>query len=498
MTTELTEREVYLSDAVDLLENRLADAQLAIDNIGWSPLCQDLDGDEPSLQFIKDQVDLTRALVAVNPLTKRGVAVRTTYVWGKPVNFLGLEEDDSILQHPLNKKFLFSSEAHAEMEKSLATDGNFFFLASGKSGRRRKGGSRTPTGIRVPLTQITGIVTNPENPEDVWFYRREWKETRSLKTQDKQITKQRIEYFPSDLYDKDANGEPKQLQGKPVNWDSVMIEHSVNKQVGWRWGLPDVLAVIFWAKAHKEFLEDSAKLVKAYSRFAFKVTTATPLGVKAAAARVAAAPQRDAYGQQMDIGATAVQSAGSNIQAIGRTSGSVDFSAGIPLAGYVAAGLEIPLTDLLADSSLSNRAASETLSESKLASMVARQKSWVSFFDRLWAYWGKNVETSFPKIETDPTYRQVQSVMLAKSSNVFSAQEIRDLLVAAFDVKSEADLPTEEELGLMILEQKKAEEAQEKSDAEAAAAEQNKPSYGDNTNRDELAGGQNEYTHKGK
>lgn len=501
MTAELTEQAMPIADQVDMLvENRLADLQLALDDVGWKPLGSDSieDQQELALDTIKSTADMARSLAVINPLIKHGIGVRTQYIWNKGIRFKGIEETDKVLENPLNKKYLFSSEAQIEMEKCLATDGNFFFLARGKAGRRRAGGAGEATGQRIPFSQIVGIVTNPDDSEDVWFYRRKWSVTKWLKTVDREVKEEREEYYPSDLYDT-RNGKPNSIRGKKVNWDSVLIEHSVNKQVGWRYGLPDVMPVIFWAKAHKEFLEDSAKLIKAYSRYAFKATAPTPAGVKNMATKVAAQPQRGPYGDKADIGGTAVMTAGANLQPLGRTAGSVDFNAGTPLAGYVAAGLEIPLTDLLSDSSLSNRSAAETLSESKLAAMQQRQKSWGLFFERLFAFWGKSVEAWFEPIESDPTYRQVQSVMLAAASHVLSAEEVRELLVAAFHLNTDADLPTEEELGLLILEQVKAEEQQaqaveqQQNAAEQKAAEQNSPSYGDNTNRSEI--GQHAYTH---
>jgi hypothetical protein len=246
---------------------------------------------------------------------------------------------------------------------------------------------------------------------------------------------------------------------------------------------------MFWAKAHKEFLEDCAKLIKAYSRFAFKATAPTPKSVKAVAAKVATPAPRDAYGQQQDIGATAVMSPGSNLQAIGRTAGSVDFSAGLPLAGYVAAGLEVPLTDLLSDSSLSNRSAAETLTASKLAAMVSRQKSWKLFFERLFRFWGEEVEATFEEIEKENTIKRIQGVVQAAGLNVLSAQEVRDMLIDILDLQVGSKLPTEEELGLMILAQTKADE---QAAADDQAQDEMAPSYSDNSNRQD-AGGQHAY-----
>lgn len=485
MSEELKELAEVVQNQQDqiehLEESRLADIQLAIDNIGWQPLGGDLEGEELDIDSIKESADILRALGVINPLVKRGISMRIQYIWGKGVQFKGISEDDKVFKNQLNQRFMFSAEALAEAERCLATDGNFFVIASGAVGRRSARGEAKL--MRVPFKQITGIVTNPENPEDIWFYRREWTETRT-KANGTPDTKNRIAYYPSDLYREPKR--PKTIATKPVIWDAVVIEHAVNKQVGWRWGVPDAMAVMFWAKAHKEFLEDSAKLVKAYSRFAFKATAPTPNSVRAVAAKVATPATRDAHGNQQDVGATAVMSPGSNLQAIGRTSGSVDFSAGLPLAGYVAAGLEVPLTDLLSDSSLSNRSAAETLTASKLAAMVSRQKSWKLFFERLFAFWGKDVEATFEVIEDETTIKKIQGVQMAAGMNVLHAEEVRDLLIKALDLETGKGLPTEAELGLLILAQIKADEAAEK--AENNAQDQLDPSYGDNSNRDDAGG----------
>ena len=473
----------------ELVENRMADIQLAIDDIGWRPLGQDFDGEELDKDTIESASDLLRATVAVNPLVKRGVAVRTSYIWGKGVQFTGIEETNSVFTNPLNQRFMFSSEALAENERCLATDGNFFVLAKGAIRQRRAKGIGDPTIIRIPFKQITAHYCNPDNPEEIWFYRREWTE-RITRPDGTPESKERKVWYPSDLYVvPQGKRRPQTIAKVKIDWSGALIDHSVNKQVGWKWGIPDGMSVIFWAKAHKEFLEDQARLVKAYSRFAFKATAPTPKAVKAVATKVGNNPGNALpHSMREDIGGTAVVAPGGNIQAVGRTAGSVDFSAGLPLASYVAAGLEVPLTDLLSDSSLSNRSAAETLTASKLAAMVERQKSWASFFQRLFTFWGKDkVEVHFKPIETDVTYKMIQAVAQASTLNVLHAEEIREMLVEILNIETEKGLPTEEELGLLILAQQKKDEANSNANPDSS-----NPSYGDNTNRDDV--GQHEYT----
>lgn len=472
----------------ELVENRMADIQLAIDDIGWQPLGGDFGGDELPKSAIEDVSDLLRATLVMNPLVKRGIAVRTSYIWGKGVQFTGIDQKNAVFTNPLNQRFLFSSEALAENERCLATDGNFFVLARGSIRQRRSKGTSEPTVMRIPFKQITAHYCNPENPEEVWFFRREWTETVTSAEGEVKATPRKM-WYPSDSYQIPRGKRPPQtIQKIKVDWTGVLIDHSVNKQVGWKWGAPDAMSVVFWAKAHKEFLEDQARLVKSYSRFAFKATAPTPKSVKAVAAKVGSnTGNAIPHSAREDIGGTAVMAPGSNIQAVGRTSGSVDFSAGLPLASYVAAGLEVPLTDLLSDSSLSNRSAAETLTSSKLAAMVERQKSWASFFKRLFAYWGKEVDVHFERIEDDTTAKAIQAVAQASTLNVLHAEEVRDLVKNILDIDTDLDLPTEAELGLLILAQKQKAEGNSNANPDSSM-----PSYGDNSNREDV--GQHEYT----
>lgn len=502
----LQESNTALTHSVEVLQESFADAMLALDDIGWRPLGPTEDAAEIRLDTVKNISQTTRGLVAINPLIKRGIGVRTTYVWGEGVKFQGLEETDPFLTDKANKKFYFSPQAQSELEAVLATDGNLFTLVTKPGGGRRRL-SETGTAVakvtRVPMKEITGTVSNPLNKEDVWFYRREFKVVReSFRTG--QVNEEDVTvWFPAADYDVE-NGKPFSIQGKAVAWNSAIIHTAPNKQVGWKWGAPDLMSVIFWTKAYKEFLENSATLVKAYSRFAFKITAPTANGVKSAATKVAAQPVRDPLtGQQEQVGGTALMGMGTTMSTIGRTGGSVDFNAGLPLASMVAAGLDIPLTALTSDSGSSNRSAAETLEAPTLKAMKARQKLWSGFFEQLFDYVGKpNVKCIWGKIEAGDLLRNIQAITAATPLNVLHAEEVRELIRVALEIQSDKELPTEEELGLVYAgntESGKASlEMQKNPPAPAAGAptrpgntptqgakkaQSNAPSYGDNSSR---------------
>ncbi len=518
--SRLQEQNSALSNDVEVLKESFADAMLALDDVGWKPLGGDEDATEIRLETIKTIAQTTRGLVAINPLIKRGVAVRTTYIWGEGVKFEGVEDDDPILTDRTNKKFLFSPQAYAEMEACMATDGQLFTLISKAKARRAVGNTGAPKITRVPMKEITGTISDPLNKEDVWFFRREFMvESQSFATGEKSA-RSIVSWYPATDYDQ-TNGKPFNIQGKPVVWNSAILHNTANKQVGWKWGAPDLMSVIFWTKAYKEFLENSATLVKAYSRFAFKVTAQTKNGVQGASTKVAQQPTRDPFtGEVQGVGGTAVMGMGTSLSTIGRTGGSVDFSAGLPLAAMIAAGLEIPLTSLTADGGSSNRSAAETLETPTLKAMKARQQLWGGYFERLFDYLGKpNVKVIWGKIDAGDLLRQMQAIAAAIPLNVLHAEELRELTVTALEITSDKALPTEEELGLMWAGNTEMGKAALKtaqnppapvapggapkpngsgnqpkgaSSGNGKKAQSNSPSYGDNSNR--KAVGQHKYS----
>jgi hypothetical protein len=58
-----------------------------------------------------------------------------------------------------------------------------------------------------------------------------------------------------------------------VVWDAPVYHVKVGGLSDMRFGVPETYSALDWARAYKEFLEDWATIVRAYSRFAFQMTT---------------------------------------------------------------------------------------------------------------------------------------------------------------------------------------------------------------------------------
>lgn len=388
MNDTLSEEVSYLNMRVQEVEENLLAISDAFDNVGWAPLTQEQSQEMP-LKTVKKIANVARALNAANPWVKRGVNARISYVFGRGVKFDGVDGIKDELSK--NRTKLFSPQAYEELERVLATDGNAFTAIPVKE---EVGGNPT-SAFRVVLDQITGSISNPMDAEEIWYYQRTYKVVVTNRETGEQEEQEEIKWYASLPYyqklQKLGRNLPRRWNKYGVEQNYVIQHTAVNKQVGWRWGVPDILPVIYYAKAYKEYLEDNASLVKAYSRLAWQVKVPGMQAGNTASAQIMRPPSRDPLtGELNDVGGTAVGT--HEITPLPATGSGVDFSNGSPLASAIAAGLEVSAVVILSDSGASNRAAEEGLDLPTLKAMEARQAVHVERFMEIFEFWGAKVD----------------------------------------------------------------------------------------------------------
>jgi hypothetical protein len=354
-----TTRELaQLADQVELLQESLLDAQMALDESGWSKLGET---EVMSRETLRKNAQLARVMALADPLIRRGVNLRIAYVWGQGVTVAAKQEDQAeqdvnavvqaFLDDPANKATWTSGQAREELERRLATDGNAFhaLVTSPLTGRVQ---------VRlIPFDQVDERITNPDDGADVWFYRRTYT-TKVVEAGYSGQTRTRREtrtvYYPAVGYYPATR--PRSIDGRDVRWDSPVVHTVVNRPDGSDWGVGDLFAALPWAKGYKLFLQDWAGLVHALSRLAFKATAKGRNAPKIRAS-LAAAPEDG-------IGGTVTLGEGQSIEAIGKSGATIDSNSGRPLAAMVAAGIDVPVTMLLSDPGITGaRATAETLDQ---------------------------------------------------------------------------------------------------------------------------------------
>lgn len=429
---EISHRLSSLSLHMERVDEALADRVLALDAAGWKALSGfDEDSAGLSLATLHKIISDLQDMASTHPLFVRGAQLRHAYVFGRGIRVSGLSpRAQKAFDNPVNKDVLFSVRAFETMNLAEFTDGNFVVMRD----------TKTDVFTSIPLSQITGVVTDPDDSSKIRYLRRQW----TAGGED------RVLWIPTAKFKNTVVGPGKRGKGisktikapesdkrEIVAQDKVAYVHSTRRQTGWTWGFPISFAAKVFALTYTDYLTDNAKLVKALSKFAWAVTQQTQSGANRAATQMTAP----------GIGATAVLGGNNSLQSVGAPSSNVDFNKGQPLAALVATAFGVPVIALLSSPGATGGSygAATTLDLPTTKGMSATQDAWKAFFEEIYLDMGsdpKELKVSFPAIETDPPYRQIQAITQAKEFGLLHQDEAREASLEVLDVpKNHEELP---------------------------------------------------------
>lgn len=413
----------------DLFEQLDARA-LKVEDIGWK-LITGLEPDEnsgPTLDMVREISDKLRPMAADSPWPKRGAQLRHSYVFGAGMKFQGLgPQAANIINTPHNRAVLFSVDAYESNNLALFTDGNFIVL---KNTRHKF--------IAVPVSQITGVITDPDDSSTIRFLKRTWNSN----------GEEREVWYPLARYKKEPGVRiPKSIaptgsgQRVPVSQDHVAYIKKTNAQTGWTFGAPDSLAGFVWVKAYEGYLKDNTTLFHALAQFAWSLTSKTKNGANNAAAQVL----------RPGVGGTAVSAEGNTLGSVGVPSAQVNMNNGQPLIAAAAASYGVPTIALLSSPGATGGSygAATTLDQPTLRGFEAVQDSWVTFYEEILRDLPNSPQATveFPAIESDPTHKQITSIATAIELGLIWDDEGRAAVLDLLDVdKMHGGLPPKPEI----------------------------------------------------
>jgi hypothetical protein len=354
------------------LNESMAQMQLAMEDMGWEKLTNQF-AQEFTRDGLKRAAELSRMMAIANPLIKRGLAIRASYVHGQGVGITargdgneGAQDVNAVVQDFLdddtNRAALTGHQAKLRLETSIGTDGNIF-IALFTNPLVGKVQART-----LPFDEITDKVTLPGDRMVTMYYRRDWTENGSPHTA----------YYP-DIRWRPNTRSKVWTDGQnryEIKWDSPVYHLQDNGLDGWKFGIGDAYAALPWARAYKEFLEDWVLLIKALSRIAFQMSKSkTPLSQQSRSAL-----------QNMSAGST-VNTGEQKIEAVPKTGATIDSESGRPVATMAAAALGVPVTTLMADPGQTGaRAVAETLNQPTMLEFKGRQELWTEALRAILGY----------------------------------------------------------------------------------------------------------------
>jgi len=260
----------------EIFRERIAELEFALEDADWLRLSAENDK-EFSRQGIDNINKLARLSWLKNPLIRRAVLTQANYVFGQGLNMNSENEQvdlviQKFLDDPKNKVELTD---HAELmikEQELQLFSNIFFVffTDRKTGRVRV---RT-----IPVYEIREIICDPEDNKTPLFYKRVYTPQEfNPQTGETKPGSERTVYYRDW-----RNSKTVMNIGRDKTQDASIYHVKVNALTDMKFGVSEVYSALDWSAAHKGFLEDWTTIVKAYARFAWKLTSKSRSGMAAA------------------------------------------------------------------------------------------------------------------------------------------------------------------------------------------------------------------------
>lgn len=420
----LSEKIEGLTNENEYLQESLADVRAMMDyeDRGWQAIFGFQTGDKTEgleLDEVKSISEKARTKVAAASLEKRASDLHGGFVFGNGIEIDGTERDPTakgrppaeikFYEDPINQESLFSDGAHKELQRARFTDGNVIVFCDTRRKKVR----------RIPIYEISGIVTNPDHPEEITAWLRTW----THHTADgKTVQKQAWAYT-----NRHSGPRAKSIQVGdkkiPVLEGITAVDLRANRQVGWTYGVPDATAGMMWTEAYGQVLRYGQIVNESLAKVVYKVVSKTQKSASTVGVKL----------KSTGAGGAAVVGEGQDIQLVNSTQRSFDFTAARPLAAMAATAWNISNIDLLADSSAagSSYGAASTLTAGIQNAMKGMQQDWTQFYaDIFYAMGFGRPNIRWAPMEEPDAYRKAQELTLysVALSDVEYRREVLDRL----------------------------------------------------------------------
>lgn len=408
-------------------------AMMAYEDRGWSAILGMNSGDREnglSLDEVKLVAEKASTQVAAGALPKRAADLHFGFIFGNGVEFEGVERERGkkgaptgsvrFFEDSVNQESIFSGAAKHELQYERFTTGNVlaFCNTSSKSVRR------------VPITEITNVMVNPDHPDEIWAYLRTWTHVNLNGESEERKAWAYTNRFPN------TKKNPRQASIKTGNKliktlpDVTVVDLRANRQVGWTFGVPDAVSGLHWTQAYGEVLRYGQIVNETLAKVVYKVVQTTRKGAADTGVKLG----------KGGPGQAAVLGQGQDIQMVNASQSSFNFAAARPLAAMAAAAWNISVIDLLADSSAagSSYGSAQALTAGIQNAMNGMREEWSQFYADIFEVMGLGRPAiSWPPMEKPDSYRMAQELTLY--SIALTDEEYREEVLDRLDITGNSE-----------------------------------------------------------
>ena len=250
-----------------LSRGAFGDIEFALQNIEWRR-----EINQSWLEFsrwgIQQVMLIARLYYIKNPICRRLIDIAACYVFGRGVELSSPDEDaNSVLKDFLRRnKQTLGQIALAGHERSKFTDGNLFFVFFPDSENTGEVNIRT-----IDATEIMDIVTDPDDADTPWYYRRCWTQRQFDPNTGTMAQASAERWYPALRFNPTV--KPQAINGIPVMWNNPIHHRRCGAIAKWNFGCPLIYPALDWARESRKYLEACASVMQALNQIALKFQT---------------------------------------------------------------------------------------------------------------------------------------------------------------------------------------------------------------------------------
>jgi len=347
--------DMVFREAYQSIENALK-----LESVGWGTQAGVVSHNVLTADERRIAVTRSRTYATKDPLGKQAIRLWTDYTFGTGMSWSSEDERttevlEAFWGAPENKSVLSASGQRKCSDKVLIDGEIFFAIFLGPDG---KATIRT-----IDPTEITEIITNEDDVEDVRYYKREWYTPQN---------KSKTGYYRSVSNQKDKDTLDA-AGGSRSSTEDALIYHFAYNTIGQR-GIPLLYPVIDWIQLYRRFLSSRAAVMLALARFAWK----EKVQGGAAAVTEAKAGLQD---ETPAAGAVRIENMGTDLQPIKTDTGAQQaYQDGRMLKLQISAGTGWP-EQYFGDISIGNLATAKTVELPVMKMCQSYQTAWEGVYD---------------------------------------------------------------------------------------------------------------------
>ena len=353
------------------------DIELALQNVEWRREIN-LSWLEFSRWGIQQIILISRLYYIKQPLMRRAIDVVAAYVFGRGVEISSTDDDanDTLNEFFERNRRTFGPTAMVASQRAKSMDGNLFWVFFADAENTGQVDAR-----RIDATEIQEIITDPDDSDKPWFYKRMWTAKVFDPVTGAQSTKSNACWYPAIGFERPV-GMGEAIGNDQIMWNAPVYHRKSGGVAKWNFGCPEGYPALEWIKTAARYMQSCATLAASHAQIAWDITTKGGQGAIEGIKRQLQTQVNSPPGSQIwDSNPTPVNASqivhgpGTEAKMVNSRNQGLDAKEGLTYNVYVGNVFGIPPT-WLGDMETSNLSTATTLDRPTELGMRCRQSEW--------------------------------------------------------------------------------------------------------------------------